>query len=107
MAKKRKQKCSNPESKSVPAQIRRLPSGEIQLKLSLKGKGAEVQAQAIRKALGKLVKSAVITGAKNPGYPSYWDYKLYDAKNVIRRSARKVGLKRVLKKRNSARRRKR
>ena len=51
-------------SASIPAQIRRLPSGEIQLKLSLKGKGAKAQAQAIRKALGKRVKSAVITGKK-------------------------------------------
>ena len=47
---------------TIKAHLRRLPSGEIQLKIPLSAKNVKAQVQAIRKALGRRVKSAVVTG---------------------------------------------
>ena len=54
---------ANPH-RSIKAHLRRLPSGEIQLKIPLSAKNVKAQVQAIRKALGRRVKSAVIVGGK-------------------------------------------
>ena len=50
------------QNPAIPAQLRRLPSGEIQLKIPLSAKNVKAQVKAIRKALGRSVKSAVVIG---------------------------------------------
>jgi hypothetical protein len=73
--KTRAQLQANP---SIPAQLRRLPSGEIQLKIPLGAKNVKAQVQAIRKALGRRVKSAVIVGGKIAGRlvnPEGWKWQ--------------------------------